>query len=223
MQSRLNPYINFKDDAREAMEFYHSVFGGKLDMNTFGEAKMSQDPAEANKIMHAMLAGAVCATIESIGRFHPVTDNPATTVGTGWCQRMDRAFEAVEHVCLTTHSHFETFVVGVAADLASGPCVAERVLICFHNYLFLGPFTSGRLCLFNVLTSRPSLGSRRFGTFRYIVPIFRFEAVAGQVSGSRAQFFEQVSSFFRVADQTTAFHMRVFLANQPSGRGPGTA
>lgn len=55
MQSRLNPYIGFKDNAREAMEFYKTVFGGKLTMTTFKEFHASQDPAEDNKIMHAML------------------------------------------------------------------------------------------------------------------------------------------------------------------------
>lgn len=55
MQSRLDPYISFKDNTREAMEFYHSIFGGKLDMNTFKEFNVSSDPAEDNKIMHAML------------------------------------------------------------------------------------------------------------------------------------------------------------------------
>lgn len=55
MQSRLNPYISFKDNARQAMEFYHSVFGGKLTMNTFAEFNATEDPAEADKIMHAML------------------------------------------------------------------------------------------------------------------------------------------------------------------------
>lgn len=55
MNTRLNPYIGFKDNAREAMEFYHSVFGGKLVMNTFKELHASEDPAEDEKIMHAML------------------------------------------------------------------------------------------------------------------------------------------------------------------------
>ena len=49
MQSRLNPYLSFKDNARQAMEFYKSVFGGKLTMSTFKDYGMSQDPAEANK------------------------------------------------------------------------------------------------------------------------------------------------------------------------------
>jgi PhnB protein len=54
MSSRLNPYISFKDDARQAMEFYRDVFGGELTLSTFGEAGAS-DSADADKIMHAML------------------------------------------------------------------------------------------------------------------------------------------------------------------------
>ena len=55
MQSKLNPYLNFRDSAREAMEFYRTVFGGKLQMQTFKEFHASQDPAEDNKIMHSVL------------------------------------------------------------------------------------------------------------------------------------------------------------------------
>ena len=55
MPSRLNPYLSFRDNAREAMEFYRSVFGGKLDMTTFKEFNASEDPAEGDKIMHGML------------------------------------------------------------------------------------------------------------------------------------------------------------------------
>ncbi|GAA1643769.1 VOC family protein [Georgenia ruanii] len=52
---RLNPYLNFRDTAKAAMEFYHSVFGGELNTSTFGEFHASEDPAEQDKIMHAML------------------------------------------------------------------------------------------------------------------------------------------------------------------------
>jgi PhnB protein len=55
MQSQLNPYLSFRDNAREAMEFYKTVFGGKLETQTFKEYRASQDPSEDNKIMHAML------------------------------------------------------------------------------------------------------------------------------------------------------------------------
>ena len=55
MQSKLNPYLSFKDNARLAMEFYKTVFGGKLTMSTFKEYHASQDPSEENLIMHAEL------------------------------------------------------------------------------------------------------------------------------------------------------------------------
>jgi len=55
MPTQLNPYLSFKDNARQAMEFYQSVFGGKLTLNTFKEFHASEDPNEGDKIMHAML------------------------------------------------------------------------------------------------------------------------------------------------------------------------
>ena len=54
MASRLNPYISFAGDAREAMEFYKRVFGGTLALNTFGELG-GQDAPSPDKIMHGML------------------------------------------------------------------------------------------------------------------------------------------------------------------------
>ena len=54
MASRLNPYLTFDSNARQAMEFYRDVFGGTLDVNTFGEFG-SPDAAEADKVMHAQL------------------------------------------------------------------------------------------------------------------------------------------------------------------------
>jgi len=53
--TKLNPYLNFKDNTREAMEFYRTVFGGKLQMDTFKEFHASQDPSDDDKIMHAVL------------------------------------------------------------------------------------------------------------------------------------------------------------------------
>lgn len=57
MTVRLNPYLSFRDDAREAMEFYHSVFGGDLTLSPFSEMDASEDPSEDDKIMHGMLEG----------------------------------------------------------------------------------------------------------------------------------------------------------------------
>lgn len=55
MTTRLNPYLSFRDNAREAMEFYQSVFGGELTTSTFAELNASEDPAEQDKIMHSQL------------------------------------------------------------------------------------------------------------------------------------------------------------------------
>jgi len=54
MSSRLNPYLSFTGNARQALEFYKSVFGGTLVLNTFGEFG-AQDSPDADKIMHGML------------------------------------------------------------------------------------------------------------------------------------------------------------------------
>lgn len=54
MVSRLNPYISFAGTARQAMEFYKSVFGGTLTLNTFAQLG-SPDTDFANQIMHGML------------------------------------------------------------------------------------------------------------------------------------------------------------------------
>jgi PhnB protein len=55
MSTTLNPYINFRDKAREAMDFYQSVFGGEVTRSTFADFRASDDPAEQDKIMHSML------------------------------------------------------------------------------------------------------------------------------------------------------------------------
>ncbi len=54
MSSRLNPYITFDGNARAALEFYESVFGGTLHVNTFGEYGGGDGPG-ADNIMHGML------------------------------------------------------------------------------------------------------------------------------------------------------------------------
>jgi PhnB protein len=53
MTSRLNPYLTFGGNAREAMEYYRDVLGGDLRSNTFGE--FGAEGPDADKTMHAML------------------------------------------------------------------------------------------------------------------------------------------------------------------------
>lgn len=55
MPTRLNPYLSFRDNGREAMNFYQSVFGGNLTISTFGEFGASEDPSDTDKVMHSQL------------------------------------------------------------------------------------------------------------------------------------------------------------------------
>ena len=58
MGTVLNPYLNFRGNTKEAMEFYKSVFGGELTTATFKDFGAPTDPGEENLIMHADLEGA---------------------------------------------------------------------------------------------------------------------------------------------------------------------
>jgi PhnB protein len=53
VSARLNPYISFDGNARSALEFYESVLGGTLRVNTFGE--LGGEGPIADKVMHGML------------------------------------------------------------------------------------------------------------------------------------------------------------------------
>ena len=54
MTSRLNPYLNFNGNARQALQFYQSVFGGELNLNTFADFGGQGSP-DADRIMHGQL------------------------------------------------------------------------------------------------------------------------------------------------------------------------
>lgn len=51
MQSKLNPYISFENNTRQAMEFYKQVFGGNLTLTTYRESYAG----DSDLIMHAAL------------------------------------------------------------------------------------------------------------------------------------------------------------------------
>src|SRR3954454_1321613 len=60
MSTVLNPYLNFRAQAREAMTFYQSVLGGELTVNTFadmpGSDQMGVAEGEGDLVMHAALS-----------------------------------------------------------------------------------------------------------------------------------------------------------------------
>lgn len=51
------PYLFFRGDCREAMEFYKSVFGGKLDIMTNADSNLASEDMPADNIMHCYLSG----------------------------------------------------------------------------------------------------------------------------------------------------------------------
>lgn len=59
MTVKLNSYISFNGNAKEAIEFYKSIFGGQVLMDTFDSyaSEMPMSDADKGKIMHAYLKG----------------------------------------------------------------------------------------------------------------------------------------------------------------------
>lgn len=72
MGINLTPYVNWRGQAREAMEFYRSVLGGQLDVMTFADmggtaTGVSED--EVDWVMHSALT--VSDTVVLMGADHP--------------------------------------------------------------------------------------------------------------------------------------------------------
>ncbi len=79
MASRLNPYITFNGNARQAMEYYAQVFGGALRVNTFGEYG-ADDQALADTFMHAQLETTRGYTLMASDIAPGMSFNPGDTV-----------------------------------------------------------------------------------------------------------------------------------------------
>ena len=107
MQSKLNPYISFQGTAREAMEFYKSIFGGTLDITTFQEGGMAQNQANAEQIMHAML----------------VAENGMTIMGADTPDGM--AYDAGARISISLSGDNEAELTGYYDKLAADGVVAS--------------------------------------------------------------------------------------------------
>ncbi|WP_086683206.1 VOC family protein [Amycolatopsis pretoriensis] len=79
MASVLNPYLSFRAEARQAMEFYKGVFGGTLKVNTFGEFG-SPEGADADKVMHAQLETDAGYTLMASDTPAGMEHNPGTNI-----------------------------------------------------------------------------------------------------------------------------------------------
>jgi hypothetical protein len=66
--------------------------------------------------VNARAFGAVRAAENPARHFHSVAYDPATTVLTGRCQRVNRAFETIENMRDVVTPHFEGLVVVISTD-----------------------------------------------------------------------------------------------------------
>lgn len=69
MKHRIGPYINFQGRAREAMELYHRVLGGTLELYAAGEQGAPRPAQTGEPIQHARLSGDGFLVVGSDG--HP--------------------------------------------------------------------------------------------------------------------------------------------------------
>lgn len=91
----LSPYINFGGRAREAMEFYHQVLGGKLDLLTMNEQGVTGPAGPGDRISHSRLEADGAVIMASDG--HPdypatVGDNMALSLGGSDKERITKIF-----------------------------------------------------------------------------------------------------------------------------------
>lgn len=83
MKPALHPYLLFNGNCREAMQFYQSVLGGELKMQTYEEAKVPVSGEEKKNIIHASLENGGLTFMASDGdREHQVKmgDNFAMSI-----------------------------------------------------------------------------------------------------------------------------------------------
>ncbi len=79
MSIRLNPYFTFTGQAREALEFYESVFGGELKVASFKDFQAPVDPEFSEMVMHGELHTSHFIIQASDGAAISRPENNATT------------------------------------------------------------------------------------------------------------------------------------------------
>src|SRR5690349_14786375 len=103
---KLNPYITFNNNAREAMEFYKSVFGGTLNMTTLKEGGAPTTPETENLLMHSEL----------------VTENGITLMGTDASMYEFKPVQGMS-ISLTGSSEDEATLRGYWDKLSEGATI----------------------------------------------------------------------------------------------------
>lgn len=98
MSISVSPYINFSGRAREAMEFYQQLLGGKLDLLAFTPDGAPHPAGPNESIMHANLAadGVNIMGADGMSDYPPtVGDNFAIALSGDDEERLTRVFEGL--------------------------------------------------------------------------------------------------------------------------------
>ena len=96
-QLSASPYINFHGQAREAMEFYQQLFGGKLDLLAFDAAGAPKPAGPDDQIMHCVLEsdGFSLMGTDGMSDSPVVGDNFAVALGGSDLERLTKVFEGL--------------------------------------------------------------------------------------------------------------------------------
>jgi len=80
--ARINPYLNFNDNCREAMNFYKDCIGGELAIITVGESPMAAQmpPGMKDSILHSSLRIGDNMLMGSDMRRKQLTDGDTVTI-----------------------------------------------------------------------------------------------------------------------------------------------
>ena len=94
----VGPYVNFQGRAREAMQHYHKVLGGKLDLQSMNEQGAPKPAGPGDRITHARLEADGAVITASDG--HPdypakVGENVGIAVGGTDQARISKIFEGL--------------------------------------------------------------------------------------------------------------------------------
>jgi PhnB protein len=81
MTARATPYLSFAGNAREAMEFYRSVFGEELDIATYADLHRAQEAKREDWVAHSMLSGATGVTLMGSDTAAPVGQSVSVALG----------------------------------------------------------------------------------------------------------------------------------------------
>jgi PhnB protein len=100
MGYKVAPYINFVDNAAEALEFYQGALGGELTVSRMGDMPYPGMPeADAQKVMHGQLdlddGFAIMAADTPTGMKRTVGDNISVTLFGNDPEELHRRFDAL--------------------------------------------------------------------------------------------------------------------------------